>query len=570
MHGDDGSDGMIHDHETTATSTATTATTSADGEQPVRFEAPGPGYWELETTHHGLRPLSHLIRDAYVSGFETGISACLERYGLPLSTVRAELVEGCFYVRPQAVGEGDKPSAMPPKPIMKLIARVHPELRRRNRTASKVWAERRWRAEVDHWFTHERPMMIERNLALQAVDPASLDDPALADHLAACLTHFADGMRRNLDTHGGDIIPTGDLIAHGERWGIDATTMMSLLTGCSPATVETAVMLRPVAAALAIADRPPSTLDEVRTLGDEASSAVDAWIELHAWRLVTSDDIDRPTLAELPALQLRAVLAATQAPFEPVDPGSVRAQVPAGELAIFDELVEEARYGHRQRDDIRGVCWNWPGGLVRRAMLEAGRRLVESDLLRDPEHAAELIPHEIDALIRSGTGPSAAEPAARAARRDVVEATPPPRSLGEPEAEPPLDVFPAPMARVTRALMSNLMADGTAPGAEPLHGNGIGDEVYRGRACVVRDAAEAMEHLQAGDVLIATFTGPSFNTLIPLVGALVVEEGGPMCHAAIVAREFGVPALVGATGATAIATGASVEVDPTAGIIRLV
>jgi pyruvate,water dikinase len=169
------------------------AADGANGDRPVVFEPPGPGCWELETTHHGLRPLSPLIRDGYVAGFETGISSCLERYGLPLVAVRAELVEGCFYVRPQAVGEGDEASAGPPALIMKVLARLHPELRRRNRTAAKALTERRWREEVDAWFERERPTMLARNLTLQRVELAQLDDVELAAHLAECLAHFADG-----------------------------------------------------------------------------------------------------------------------------------------------------------------------------------------------------------------------------------------------------------------------------------------------------------------------------------------------------------------------------------------
>jgi rifampicin phosphotransferase len=548
----------------------------------VVFTPPGPGFWELETTHHGLRPLSPLVRDAYVRGFETGIEAMLERYGLPLARIRVGLVEGCFYVRPQGVGEGDKPGPTLPTPFMWLIARLHPEMRRRNRAAATAWAERRWRTEVDGWFDDERGVMSARNLELQRVEPASLDDAGLADHLAACLVNFADGMRRNLDTHGGDLVPVGDLVAHGERWGIEPTTMASLLTGSSPATVETAELLRPVALALAGVGSTPASIDpasigpvsieDVRALGPEVAAAVDEWTEQHAWRLLTSDDVDRPTLAELPSLRLQALLAAVDThvePVEPADPAPVRARVPADERALFDALLEEARYGNRQRDDVRGLCWNWPGGLVRRAMLEAGRRLVAAGRLHDVEHAAELAPHELDALVRRGVGPDADALAGRAAHRDRVEAAPPPRTLGDPEAPPPFDALPAPMARAALAVMANLEADVTAPQAEALHGTGIGDEVYRGRACVVRDAGEAAARLEPGDVLVAPFTGPSFNSLVPVVGALVVEEGGALCHAAIVAREFGVPAVVGALGAMSVPDGAEVEVDPTSGAVRI-
>lgn len=367
--------------------------------------------------------------------------------------------------------------------------------------------------------------------------------------------------------HGGDIMPIGDLIAHGERWGIDAATTSSLLTGCSPATVETAVILRPVAAAISATSDTPDSVEAVRALGPEVAAAVDAWIDEHGWRLVTSDDIDHPTLAELPALQLRALLAATLAEFEPVDASPVRARVPEPDRALFDELLGEARYGQRQRDDIRGLCWNWPGGLVRRAMLEAGRRLAATGRLRIAEHAAELSAAELDDELRHASGPGPDVAAARAAHRDLVETAPPPRSFGEPEAEPPLELFPRPIARATAAVMAMLKTEVT-PQQQPLHGIGIGDQIYRGRACVVVDVADAMEHLQQGDVLIAPVTGPSFNSLLPLVGALVVEEGGTLSHAAIVAREYGIPALVGTTAATTITTGTIIELDPVAGTIR--
>ena len=102
------------------------------------FAPPSHGMWELETTHHGLRPLSPFLRDTYIRGFEVGMTVLLKRWGLPLSGIRAELVNGCMYIRPTGVGEGAKPTPMPPKLIMKLMTRVHPEMRRRTRTAAQA------------------------------------------------------------------------------------------------------------------------------------------------------------------------------------------------------------------------------------------------------------------------------------------------------------------------------------------------------------------------------------------------------------------------------------------------
>jgi pyruvate,water dikinase len=122
--------------------------------------------------------------------------------------------------------------------------------------------------------------------------------------------------------------------------------------------------------------------------------------------------------------------------------------------------------------------------------------------------------------------------------------------------------------------MANLAADTTPAAADDgssnVRGIGLGNTSYRGRACVVRDPMLAFHQIQPGDVLIAPVTGPSANSLLPVIGALVVEEGGPLCHAAIVAREFSLPAVIGAHGATArIPHGAQVEVDPQLGTVRV-
>ena len=544
------------------------------------FEPPAPGRWELETAHHGLRPLSPFIRDAYKRAFEGGIVEPLERYGLPLTTVEARFVHGCLYMRPLAIGEkpGSTPKDPPPAFVMKLLSRVHPELRRRAKTAERAFAERSWRREVDQWFDHDRSTQVAKNLDIQAIDVETLDDEALCSHVERALSHFETSARRNLATHGGDLVPTGDLLAHCQDWGIDANDAAALLVGHSPGTVETATMLQPIAAGIRRRGLQTSSLtsiDDVRSLAADARDAVDSWLELHQWRTVTTDDLDRPTLAEAPTLQLSALLhAAEELDVAEPDITAVRSRVPAERRATFDDLLVEARYGHRQREDIRGLCWNWPGGLLRRALLEVGRRLRTAGRIHELEHVFEFFPGELLEATRGADAPSADTLAERAAERDRVEASPPPRWLGAEEAEPPLEAFPAPMARATRALLANLSADATPPPntdeTVAVSGVGIGKSVYRGRACVVRDLMLCPDQLQPGDVLVTPFTGPSINSLLPAVGALVVEEGGPLCHAAIVAREFGCSAITGAHGATTrIPHGVTVEVDPARGTVTV-
>ncbi len=540
------------------------------------FEPPGPGAWELDATHRGRRPVSHFLRDRFLAEGSDGFGALVKRYGLPLDRIEARLVHGCLYFRPVGIGEGDTPSKKaPPVWVMKVMARVHPGLRRCNRTAAAAWETKLWRTEVDDWFDRERATVVAKNLEFGRVDLGALDDDALVEHVGELLAHFGTQAGRNMEMHGGDLIPTGDFIAHTRRWGIADAEATALLRGSSPATVETGEMLAPVAKAIADSGVTPDSIEAVRALSSDAEAAVDTWREYHGWRLVTSDDIDKPTLAERPKLQLAALLAATSAPgaIAPPDAAGVRAKVPAADRAAFDAVLTEARYGMRQRDDSAGVRWNWSGGLLRRALLEAGARLASRGALDNVDLVVECTPDELGPLLLTGAGPTSDELTARAAHRDLVEAARAPDMLGDPEDPPPLDALPPALARATAAFLTVMEAEGlsSAPSEGELTGTGIGERSYRGVARVASNVDDALDRLEPGDVLVAPFTGPAYNSIIPILGALVVDAGGTMCHAAIVAREFSLPTIVGATGATTrIPDGATVEVDPVAGRVHII
>jgi phosphohistidine swiveling domain-containing protein len=99
---------------------------------------------------------------------------------------------------------------------------------------------------------------------------------------------------------------------------------------------------------------------------------------------------------------------------------------------------------------------------------------------------------------------------------------------------------------------------------------GIGNEPYEGQARLLVGAGEGFESFEPGDVLIAPMTSPTYNVVLALAGALVTEEGDAMSHAAIMARELGIPAVIGAPEVTRrISDGDRVLVDPLAGRITL-
>jgi pyruvate,water dikinase len=107
-------------------------------------------------------------------------------------------------------------------------------------------------------------------------------------------------------------------------------------------------------------------------------------------------------------------------------------------------------------------------------------------------------------------------------------------------------------------------------GGHALNGAGASPGVAEGTARVVL-GADDFARVRAGDVLVAATTTPAWTPLFPSLAALVTDTGGILSHAAVVAREYGIPAVVGAAGATAtIPHGAHVRVDGTTGEVALV
>ncbi|RLG06689.1 MAG: phosphoenolpyruvate synthase, partial [Thaumarchaeota archaeon] len=92
--------------------------------------------------------------------------------------------------------------------------------------------------------------------------------------------------------------------------------------------------------------------------------------------------------------------------------------------------------------------------------------------------------------------------------------------------------------------------------------------IYAGKAKVVFSPEEAAKKIQKGDILVTKMTNPDWVPYMRVAGAIVTDEGGMTCHAAIVSRELGIPCIVGAKSATKnIADGQTYTVDAKAGVV---
>lgn len=187
------------------------------------------------------------------------------------------------------------------------------------------------------------------------------------------------------------------------------------------------------------------------------------------------------------------------------------------------------------------------GGEERRLITEAARRLVAAGQLDEQQDVYLLSASELEAALRSGETIS---DYVLAARRNALAEAGAGDALPEAFEGNPGSAAPPPSADTDR-----------------LEGWAASAGVATGRAVVISRLEEGTR-LSEGDILVTRSTDPSWTGLLLKAGGIVLEEGGPLSHAAIVAREFGVPAVLNVKGATAIiADGGTITVDGTVGIV---
>lgn len=561
------------------------------------WTAPGPGSWIRDDAHFA-GAMSGYLAALFLPPFQEGWRTGFARYGLPIESLVPAMVGGRMFARVQPVGAPEpkdgKVSSPPPKFVMRVLFALHPELRRRRRTAAETLATKRWRIDRALWRTTDGPALRARCLLLQAVDPCVLDDASLRAHFADLEALFHDGQVIHFAQNPASAIPVGDFIGRVAEWtGVDPVDLAVVLQGRSPVSAQPLQLLDPVAEAArrvpglaaTLADAtltPRARLEALRASSPEVVAALDAYLGEYGHRVLTGFDVTDRTLNELPAVIVASVVSRIDPPSGPdvesagdAAADRLRERVPAQHRAEFDELLAEARAGYALHDEDVGYTYMWPLGLIRRGLLAAGERLAERGFVQQADHVFDAESHEIAGLLSGDrSAPTAADLARRAAERRRLSQLEAPDHLGPEGALPDPSIFPGPVARITRAFLTSIAdANFARPHAEQaevgVSGIAASPGVYEGRARVLARPDE-MDRVEVGDVLIAPITSPAYNTVLPLLGAIVTDKGGALCHAAIVAREFGIPAVVGTVTATrSIPDGAKVSVDGTNGTVTL-
>lgn len=557
--------------------------------ETIRWEAPGPGVWEAEAAHFS-RPVPRFGRAQLVEGFALGFQESTARYGLLLERFQPAIVNDFFYMKAVAFGAPPAAKGPPPKAVLWLLTRLHPKLRARIAQTKRAFDEKLWRADLERWDTVDKPAAMARHGELLAIDPAGLDEAALAEYARACAAHIGAMVVLHHRYTITCMLPVGDLLAYAADWtGESPGVLLQLLRGSTPVSrgilaselegLASAIRGAPEARAILAGRNPASVIEALSREPGAVGEAARAFFEGVRYRALSYEVVGK-LAGEMPDLLVGAVRAAVDgdAALQKDDSAAriaaLRSKVPEPYRETFDALVAEARAINRLRDE-RGVYTDgFAIGIGRRVVVELGRRLVARGLLRDESHAADLDVEEAIALLAGRAGPTLAEVERRVAWRTTkTVADVPPFLGGEPSGPPDPGVLPAYARRAARAVeaaINGIFKESAATHTDTvIRGLSVNEGIYEGTARLIADVSE-FERLQKGDVLITRSTAPYFNVVLPLLGALVTDRGGQLCHAAIVAREYGIPGVVGTREATErIPDGARVRVDGTRGEVTI-
>ncbi len=552
------------------------------------FEAPGPGTWELDTTHYS-KPLSaytsSIMADSFVRGFKEGT----ERFGLLMSHSRSAYIHGFAYSQPVLVFiPEDAEPGPPPEGYFE-----QPELLARIRKGKEAIENKLWREDLKRWDEEIKPDSIQRNLELQTVNPETLDDEDLIQHMTDCYQNVAEMLYRHHIFTIPSFIPVGLYVGHVCQWsGASPGEVLNLLKGSSPVSRGLAAAeLEEIALLLQQAgigtdqfrgSSPGDVLQALRSQGGSIGEAIENYLRLVGMQLTSGYDITERYALEMPEILVANIFSALRGNATDKNQTlltdarqTMRLRIPAEHRDEFDALLDEARLINRLRDE-RGVYNDARAfGLARRVVLEAGQRLQATGRLAQAADLLQASHEEMLALLRGGSSVTVAELQERVDWYNNTTTDDVPPFLGPPpEPPPPLEALPEdarPGAFAIGAAFGNLSDPPTAEATpdQVVKGFAVSTGIYEGTARLIQSPAD-FQRLQAGDVLITKNTSATFNLVLPMLGAIVTDRGGQLSHAAIVAREYGIPALVSTRNATrVIPDGARVRVDGTSGTVEV-
>jgi pyruvate,water dikinase len=545
------------------------------------------GTWQKDAAHFP-EPVAPFAASTHLLD-EGQFSELCSSWGMLPDAIRVRVIGHELYLH---VEPDDGGKAPPPWWLLAVLVRAIPPFRRKLAAAARAVREG-WLESVPREWSHtQRAAQLGELERLAELDLTALDDDRLFDHVEELRVFALESMKLHFRLFVPYTVGVHELVrACSDFLGWSTSEAMLLLQGLSTASAETTrdlarvarmVRERPKVRAL-VATRSPELIARLDEVDREVAAELRRYVRLWGLRPF-GPDAGSPTVAERPAL-LAGLLAdlveddamseLEEARLAAIDRARARLVESRDRLARFDAALAYAERVYAVREDNVLLTDQLPTGLLRRAALEIGRRLTGKRLLARAEDAVMLTASELRRAVRLD---SDMKPLVRRRKSEIawVRANPGPLTYGPPPGKTPdLRGLPEAARRINGALLwfmdqevSSPPASASRAAASTLHGVAASPGIHRGRVRVIRSASE-LEKLLPGEVLVCPITTAAWTMFFQRAGALVADHGGSLSHTAIVAREYGLPAVVATSCATsALVDGEEVIVDGNRGTVE--
>jgi pyruvate, water dikinase len=313
-----------------------------------------------------------------------------------------------------------------------------------------------------------------------------------------------------------------------------------------------------------------------------------AFLELDGWRIPRRAEFIAPSWVEDPTPAIRIISMYLEKGTE-FDLDAQRAiavkerqaaereifeKIPDGQREYFRKLLTLAQQAGPYNEGHSYYCEDYCFSITRRAFMEIGMRFARAEMINMPEDIFFLLPDEIRAYIFYPPQHVAKKAVVQKRKEDwealCREVTNPPFLLKD--GYTPQDIAPHLVALRDPIFFKAIL--GTIPEVRPelkadLYGVTGSPGVAEGPARVIMNERQLAE-IREGDILVAANTAPSWTPVFNMIKGAVIDIGGSLCHAAIVAREFGIPLVVNVMeGTRKIKTGQRLRVDANQGVVYI-
>ncbi|HEX5690216.1 MAG TPA: PEP-utilizing enzyme, partial [Roseiflexaceae bacterium] len=576
---------------------------------PVHWERPAHTrqFWTLDRQHFG-RPLPPMAADVWRHQACSGINRAFERYQLP---IRLEIcaINGYLY-------NCHQPVAMPPEPVLKglnALERFAPRLFRavRRAVAARMAAAYLPKiapviGELQTLWEHNWLPEIREHLAFwHAFDLPNAPEAELAAHLAESLRRI----ERLWDLHFEIMAPAFIALnqfqeLHRQHFG--ANTSGDPFAPHQLLHAESNSFLQ-ADRALWLLSRKARTLPSVRAAlerlpADEIVPALErctegqiflaelrAWLNRYGMCGQGSDGLSDSSWLEEPLPVFRHLQSILRDPENDLE-AELRIQAAERNAAVEQAhqrlLTQPAQVRERYMNALRAAqtasflsmehhFWIDQQAMfcLRRVFLEIGRRGVAMGAFDRHDDVLYLTNDEVRSIVRRAQSPELRTHIAER-KTDLARARTltPPSYLGTRPLmpPPPEDPFVRAMTQVLGAEALGLAERKGRPTPREFVGQAASPGVARGPVRILRELNDSAR-LRRGDILVAEATLPVWTPLFTIAAGVVTDVGGTLSHAAITAREYGIPAVVGARDAsTVLRDDQLVELDGSTGVVRLI